>query len=147
MFFSILKFWFSRLSGGWKGKKWPKMTKISVCRTLYFRNHVSYDLHLWYTCMHKRIISPGIFHFFSKFWFSRLLGRGGSWKMAQNDKKFCFTPCQRNCTTRLLPKHFCLQLFFLKDSVSLMLAQLSGCGLALWKILKGKCLKFRSADC
>ena len=28
--FSILKFWFSGLSGAWKGKKWPKMTKISV---------------------------------------------------------------------------------------------------------------------
>ena len=68
VFFSILKFLFSGLSGGWKGKKWPKMTKISVCRTLYFRNHISYDLHLCYTCMYKRIIiSPGIFSIFSKF--------------------------------------------------------------------------------
>ena len=36
-----------------RGLKWqtcPKMTKISICCTLYFRNHVSYDLHLWYTC-------------------------------------------------------------------------------------------------
>ena len=40
------------------------MTNISVCRTLYFRNLLSYDLHLWYICMHKRIISPGIFFFF-----------------------------------------------------------------------------------
>ena len=77
MFFSILKFWFSMLSGGWKDRKWPKMTKMSVCCTLYFRNHVSYDLHLWYTCMYKRIISTGIFHFLSKFWFSRSLGGRG----------------------------------------------------------------------
>ena len=63
--FSILKFWFSELSGGRKGKKWPKMGKISVCRTFYFRNPISYDLHLWYTCMmYERIIYPGIFLFF-----------------------------------------------------------------------------------
>ena len=38
LFFFKLSFFGS--SGGWKGKKWPKMTKISVCRTLYFRNHI-----------------------------------------------------------------------------------------------------------
>ena len=27
--FSILKFWFFKFSWGWKGKKWPKMTKFS----------------------------------------------------------------------------------------------------------------------
>ena len=102
MFFSILKFWFSRLSRGWKGKKWPRMTKIPACRTLYFMNYISYDLDLWYTCMYKRIIPPGIFlfllNFFSKFWF---LGSLGGWgeggggvlvkgqKITQNDKKFC----------------------------------------------------------
>ena len=41
--FSMLKFWLSRLSRDWKGKEWPNMSKISVCRTFYFRNHVSYD--------------------------------------------------------------------------------------------------------
>ena len=41
--------------GGWGGgggverfKKWPKTTKNYVCRALYFKNHISYDLHLWY---------------------------------------------------------------------------------------------------
>ena len=58
---TILTFLFSRLWLDWKGKKWHKISKISVCRTLYFRNHISYDLYLWYTCMYKRIISPGIF--------------------------------------------------------------------------------------
>ena len=60
----MLKLWFSRLSRGWRGKKWPKMLKISFCRTLYFRNHISYDLHFWYTCMYKRIISRDIFFIF-----------------------------------------------------------------------------------
>ena len=82
MVFSILKFWFSRLSGGWK-------TKISVCRSLYFRNQISYDLHLWYTCMFKRIISPGIFFIFfvSKLWFSGSLGGGGG-ERAKNGPKW-----------------------------------------------------------
>ena len=79
VFFQILKFWFSRLSRTWNDKKNPKMTKISVCCTLYFSNHISYGLHLWYTCMHKRIISPGIF-FSSEFWFSGSLRGRGRWK-------------------------------------------------------------------
>ena len=91
-FFFILKFWLSRLSRGWKGKKWPKMTKISVCRTLYFRNHISYDLHLWYTCMYKRIISPSIFLFL--FFLLKILifeiirGGGEVGKMAKNHPKW-----------------------------------------------------------
>ena len=70
------------------------MTKISVCGTLYFRNHISYDLHLWYTYMYKRIISRG-------------RKNGPKWqkikgqKMAQNDKKFCLSvaPHLRNHTS------------------------------------------------
>ena len=67
VFFNF-KFWFSMWSGGWKGKEWLKMTKLSVCCTLYFRNHLSYDLHLWCACMYKKIISSGIFFtFFQNF--------------------------------------------------------------------------------
>ena len=90
VFFSDLKFWFSRLSGGWKCKKRPKMTKISVCRTLYIKNYISYDLHLWYTCMYKRIIFPGIFFIFG---IIRRRG-GGSGKRAKNGpkwQKFCLS--------------------------------------------------------
>ena len=47
-FFKTLNF---QVLGGSKGKKWPKMTKNSVCRALYLRNHTSYDLHLWYSCV------------------------------------------------------------------------------------------------
>ena len=106
-FFSMLTFWFSRLSGGWKSKKWPKMTKISFCCTLYLRSHRSYNLHLWYTCMYKRIKSPGIvfflsffFFFFQKFLFSGSFGRGGdlkgkNWpKMEKNSA--CLTPYLRS---------------------------------------------------
>ena len=55
-----------------KEKKLPKMTKMSVCRTLYFKNQ-SYDLHLWYTCMYKSIISPGIFFIFFKILIIRII--------------------------------------------------------------------------
>ena len=89
-FFSVLKFWFCRLSRGWKGKKWPKMLKISVCRALYFRNHISYDLHLWYTYMYKRIISPGIFFIFFKILIFKInRGEVKGQKMAQSDKNVC----------------------------------------------------------
>ena len=95
--FTILKFRFSKLSVGWKGKKKPKKTKNFVCCTLYFRNHISYDLYLWYTCMYKRIIPPNIFfHLLSKFWFLGSLESVGvviGQKMAENDKKFCLSHC------------------------------------------------------
>ena len=89
MFFSMLKFWFSRLSRGWKGKKWPKMLKISVCRTLYFRNHISYYLHWWWTFLYKRIIPPDISLIFFKILIIRILwGEVKGQKMSRNDKKF-----------------------------------------------------------
>ena len=47
-FFKILIFWVIRKV---KGKKWPKMTKDSICLVWYPRNHTSYDLHLCYTCI------------------------------------------------------------------------------------------------
>ena len=90
------------LSSGWKSKKWPKLTKNFICRTLYFRNHISYDLHVCYTCMYRRIISPGIFSFFfQNFDFRDHWERGGKvvkgQKMAQNDKNsVCLTPYLRN---------------------------------------------------
>ena len=52
---------------------------------------------------------------------------------------------------KLLPKHFCLQAYFFKDSVSLIhflyvcLAQWPR-GVAPWYTMKGKFLKFRFAD-
>ena len=92
MLFSMLKFWFSRLSRGWKSKKWPKMSKISVCHILHFRNHILYDLHLWYTCMYKRIISPSSFFVLFKILiFVIIRGRGKRAKMVQNDRNFCLS--------------------------------------------------------
>ena len=46
------------------GKKWHKMTKYSASCTLYIKKHISYDLHLWYTCMYKRISPGSFFHYF-----------------------------------------------------------------------------------
>ena len=77
---------------GWKGNKWPEMSKIYVCCTLYCRSHISYDLHLLYTCMYKRIISPGIFFIFFKILIFRIIREEvKGLKMAQNDKEFCLS--------------------------------------------------------
>ena len=78
MFFSILKFWFSGFSGGWKGKKWPKITKTSVCHILYSRNHnhmiFIYGTHLSI----KGYCLQTFVSFFSKYWFSGSLW-GRAW--------------------------------------------------------------------
>ena len=37
-FFIFSKFWIFGLLVRWNGKKWPKMTKISVCCAFYLRN-------------------------------------------------------------------------------------------------------------
>ena len=76
-FFSLKIFIFQVV----KGLKELKMAQNdeNLCLShLLFQDHISYDLHLWYTCMYKRIIYPGTF-----FSFFEILGQ----KMAQNDKK------------------------------------------------------------
>ena len=45
----ISKFYLSGLLVGWKGKKWSKMTKNSVCHTPYIRKRTSYDCDFCYT--------------------------------------------------------------------------------------------------
>ena len=107
MLLSILKFWFSGLLGGWNGIKWPEMTKSSVCCTLYFRNHILYDLHLWGTCFYKMIISPGIFFFFFLHNFDFRIIRGKIGGQGVNGKKWpkmtkkfvSLTPYLRNRTS------------------------------------------------
>ena len=96
MFFSILKFWFSGFSGGWKGKKWPKMTKNSVCVTLYLRNCTSYDCDFWYTLV-KWWYLQQISSFFKVLIFWSFYGG----KKAKCDLKLpisvCFALYIRNC--------------------------------------------------
>ena len=48
-FFFFSTFRFFGLLVGWKGKKWSKLARNSVCRAPFVRNHTSYDFHLWYT--------------------------------------------------------------------------------------------------
>ena len=98
-FFIFSKFWFSRLLGGSKDKKWPKKTKN--CHALYLRNNTSYDLHLWYTC--NRILSSGFFtfipNFFKFFWRGVNSGVKGQ-KMAQMTKNYvCRIPYLRKHTS------------------------------------------------
>ena len=65
------------------------MTKNSVCHALYFKNHISYDLHSWYTCV-KEYYLQTVCSFFKKLIFEVIRGVKGQ-KMAQNDKKFCLS--------------------------------------------------------
>ena len=73
------------MSGGSKTKKWPKMTKNSVCFASYLRDHTSYDLHLWY------ISVKGYLQFWGFFFLQILIFGVNIWatgeKMAQNDNK------------------------------------------------------------
>ena len=89
--FEILIFWFVR---GLKGQKISQNGR-SFCQShLIFQNHISYDLHLWYTCMYQRLISPGILKkIFFKFLIFGIIrgGRRGEGKRAKNDPK-----CQKN---------------------------------------------------
>ena len=59
-FFKILILW---VVMGWKGKKWTKMTKNSVCLTPYHRNRTSYDCGFWYTCVKWWYLQQFVFHF------------------------------------------------------------------------------------
>ena len=96
-FFYLLQFWFSRSSGGWKCKTWPKITKNLVCCTLYFWNHISYDLHLWYTYIYKRIISPVIFFHFFQILIFGIMGIWKGKKWPKITKHFvCLTSYLRN---------------------------------------------------
>ena len=70
--------------------------KIPVCCTWYLRNYISYDCHLWYTCV-KWWYLQVFFFIFSKFLILWVVTRGGEGgakgqKIVQNEKKFCL-PC------------------------------------------------------
>ena len=75
-----------------RGKNGPKLQKtLSVVPFISETIYISYGLHLWYTCMYKRTISPGFFFISSKFWLSGSLGWAKGQKVAQNDKIFCLS--------------------------------------------------------
>ena len=92
-------FLFSALSGEWKTKKWTKMTKTSVCRVIYFRNHISFDLHLCYKCV-KGLYLQVFFSFLKILIFWIIKGVKGQ-KMAQSltKKSVCLTLYLRNRTS------------------------------------------------
>ena len=75
--FLMLNFYFLVRQAAERAKKWPTMSKISVCCTSYFKNHIAYDFHLGYTCMYKRIISPDIFFIFFKILIFGIIMRDG----------------------------------------------------------------------
>ena len=71
VFFIFSKSWFFGFLDGKSAKNCPKWQKI-LCHAPYLRNHISYDCHLWYTCVNFLVIR----------------GVKGQ-KMVQNDKKIC----------------------------------------------------------
>ena len=96
MYFSVLKFW---LSGDWKGKKWPKMTKMSV--TPYISGTMYHMIFIYGThvCIKGQYLQAffSFFFFFTKFWLSRSLREGKGvlkgQKITQNNKKICLSHC------------------------------------------------------
>ena len=108
MFFSILKFWFSGLSEGWKGKKGPKWQK-----SLPVSLHTSGTVHIiwsWFLVhMCKMMISPAIFFIFQNFDF----GLSGGWKgkkKAQNDKKILPVSLRTSGTVHIIWLWFLLHM-------------------------------------
>ena len=103
MFFSMLIFWFSRLSRGWKGKRIPKcQKKFSVAPyisgTIYHMIFIN-GTHVCTNVQYLQVL------FFSKFWYLGSLG-GWGWgcKRTKNGPKWqknfvCLTPYLRNCTS------------------------------------------------
>ena len=69
IFFKIMIFWVVRRV---KGQKMAQNGK-KLCRAFYLKSHISYDLHLWYTCV-KWWHTQLFFSFLKKFWLYELLG-------------------------------------------------------------------------
>ena len=90
VFFNFLKFPIAELSRGWRGKNGSKWQNV-LSGAPYISGTISYDLHLWYTCMYKRIISSGIAFIFSKFWLPG--SRGKKKKRPKITKKSVVSLC------------------------------------------------------
>ena len=56
----------------WKGKKWPQKV-VCLLHLIFQESYIIWSSFMVQMC--KRMISPGILFVFSKFWFSRSLGR------------------------------------------------------------------------
>ena len=83
------KFWFSKLLGRWKGKKWPKMTTFCLSHTVF---HEPCLIWLWVLVhMCKMMISPAIFCILR--WGRRVKGQ----KMIYNYQFQSVTLYLKNC--------------------------------------------------
>ena len=83
-FFNFSKFWFSRFSGEWRGKKWSKITKNSVYHSLHLKNLTSYDFGFCYICVKWWYLQQFLSFLF---WFFGFLARGGGSKRVKNNHK------------------------------------------------------------
>ena len=74
--------------GGGEGKKGPRSQKHSIWCTSYLRNHISYNCHLWYTCV-KWWYCQVFFSFFKILILWVVVGGGGGgFKRAKNGPKW-----------------------------------------------------------
>ena len=103
--FKILVFWVVR---GLKGQKTVQNDKNFCLLHLIFQEpYIIYDLHLWYTCMYKRITSPVIFFIYFQNLVFRVIGgmevrvevvKAQKW--STRTKYFvCLTPYLKNRTS------------------------------------------------
>ena len=90
IFSKFLIFQVVRKGGGILGQKMFQNEK-----KFYLLHSISQEPYIiWLSCMvHicKMVISPGVFFFFSKFWFFRLFGGLKGQKTVQNDKNLCLS--------------------------------------------------------
>ena len=84
----FVKFSFSGLLWGYKGKQWPEMKNNNYIHHVpYLRNSIAYDHDFWYNCVKWWYLQV----FFSTFWYFYFLGFRGvkGQKMTKDDKKIC----------------------------------------------------------
>ena len=91
-FFSF--FWYFHISGCERGKRAKNDPRWQKSCTLYLRNHISYDCHLWYICVKWRYLQVCVCVCVFFFHFLKILIYGFNsgvkeQKMGYNDKKLC----------------------------------------------------------
>ena len=92
LFIYFFDIFISEAVRGAKGQKMAQDDK-KICCSWYLRNNLSYDCHLWYTCV-KWWYLPGLFFHFFKTLILWVVKEGGGvkgQKMVQNENKFCLS--------------------------------------------------------
>ena len=124
-FLNIFQILIFGVNSGVKVKNDQKWQKNYVCHTPYLSKWTSYDCFFWCTSVKWRHLQM-LFSYFQNFHFLDCQGGVGEGvkgqEMAQNYKKFCFTPYRRNRASMIMffwyavVKWWCHQQFFFSFS-------------------------------